>query len=357
MGSTIDRMHEASHEASHKSSAFSSVDLRGWIELEGARLSKSEVLAALSQDPEIVLRFGGEFFLKWNECAARDHFGILPGECPPGMLVCRGEAAGRVDPGYGIMDLEKAIEVAVRLRSDEGVVALSGGVDSALVAKLAKRECVVVGLEGSHDLLHARQVSDELGLSLEQAIIDPCSIEDALRAVLRVIPEIDPVNASIAATLFFVARWAGEHGQRRILAGQGADELFGGYARYLQTQTLGEDMKRDFQGLASQLARDQAVANIHGAYFSLPYMDLRVVRTALSIPPEVKVCGNVRKRPLREVAKRHLPPSIACYEKKAMQYGSGVMKEIQRLANRGGYKKSVAEYVKKIAAEEGRAIS
>lgn len=363
MGSILDRTAiDRMHGSLNASSAISSLDLRGWIELGGIRLSNSEVLEALSQDPGIVLRFGGEFFLKWNEyseneCAARDHFGIMPGECPPGALVRRGEVAGKVDPGYGIMDLEKAIEVAVRLRSDEGVVALSGGVDSALVAKLAERECVVVGLEGSHDLLQAGLVADELELSLEQVVIDSGAIEDALRAVLRVIPGIDPVNASIATTLFFVARWAGEHGHRRILAGQGADELFGGYARYLQTRTLAEDMERDFQNLASQLTRDQAVANIHGAYFSLPYMDLRVVRTARSIPPEMKVLDKVRKRQLREVAERHLPASIVRHEKKAMQYGSGVMKEIQRLANRRGYKKSVQEYVNKIAAEEGRAIS
>jgi len=349
------------HEASRALSEVSLIDLRGWIELGGIRLTNSGVLAALSQDPGVVLRFGGEFFLRWNEysgneCAARDHFGIMPGECPPGALVSRGGIAGKVDPGYCIMDLEKAIEAAVRLRKDEGVVALSGGVDSALVAKLAERECVVVGLEGSHDLLHAGLVADELNLSLEQVVIDPGAVEDALRAVLRVIPETDPVNASIATTLFFVARWAGEQGHRRILAGQGADELFGGYARYLQTQTLAEDMERDFHNLASQLARDQAVANIHGAYFSLPYMDLRVVRTARSIPPEMKIRGNVRKRQLREVAERHLPASVARHEKKAMQYGSGVMKEIQRLAHRGGYKKSVQEYVKKIAREEGREV-
>jgi asparagine synthase (glutamine-hydrolysing) len=352
MGSTVDLI----RDASRPSSAISSLDLRGWIELEGTRLSDREVLAALSQDPGKVLQFGGEFFLKWDECAARDHFGIMPGECPPGALICRGEGAGKVDPGYPIMDLGEAIQVAVRLRSDEGVVALSGGVDSALVAKFAERECVVVGLEGSHDLLHASRVADELALSLEQVVIDPGSIEEVLRAVLRVIPEVDPVNASIATTLFYVACWAGERGHRRILAGQGADELFGGYARYLQTETLGQDMERDFQGLASQLARDQAVANIFGAYFSLPYMDLRVVRTARSIPPEIKVCDGVRKRQLREVAERYLPASIARYEKKAMQYGSGVMKEIQRLANRNGYKKSVQEYVDKMAAEEGRVI-
>ncbi|NMC10445.1 MAG: hypothetical protein GYA39_05650 [Methanothrix sp.] len=49
-----------------------------------------------------------------------------------------------------------------------------------------------------------------------------------------------------------------------------------------------------------------------------------------------------------------MPASVARHEKKAMQYGSGVMKEIHRLAKRSGYKKSVQCYVEKIAREEGR---
>ena len=73
-----------------------------------------------------------------------------------------------MDPKYPLMDLDEAIRIAVQLRSDEGVVALSGGVDSALVARLAGRECVVVGIAGSHDLLHARQVAEEFGLILHQ---------------------------------------------------------------------------------------------------------------------------------------------------------------------------------------------
>ncbi len=105
---------------------------------------------------------------------------------------------GRIDPNYPVMSLGDAIEIAVRLRSDDGVVAMSGGVDSALVARLAGRECVVVGIDGSHDLLHAKQVADMLDLSLERVLIDPGSIEDRLRQVLHVIPKIDPVNASIA---------------------------------------------------------------------------------------------------------------------------------------------------------------
>lgn len=328
----------------------------GWMELAGERLTESEIRVMLFRDPETISRVGGEFFLEWNGCRARDHFGIMPGDCPLGSVVCGDEVTGKIDPKNPVMNLSEAIEIAVRLRSDEGVVAMSGGVDSALVARLAGRECVVVGIEGSHDLLHAKEVAEDLGLALSRVLIDPGSIEDRLRQVLLVIPKIDPVNASIATTLSYVAEWAGQHGHRRILAGQGADELFGGYARYLQTETLAQDLKKDFLGLSQQLARDQSIAALHGTYFSLPYMDVRVVAAALSIPPEQKVCDGVRKKPLREVAERFMPPAIAWHEKKAMQYGSGVMKEIQRLASQKGYKKSVQDYLRYLCREEGREI-
>lgn len=324
------------------------LSLRGWAELDGRRLEKEEIRDILQKDPSQVCAFGGEFFLKWNGCRARDHFGIMPGSSPPGEVVCAGKSSARVDPAYPIMDLDHAIRTAVDLRSDEGMVALSGGVDSALVARLAGRECVAVGLPGSHDLQRARLAAKEMDLTLHEVLIEPQEIEEALTSVLPVIPDKDPVNASIAATLFFVCRWAGENGVERILAGQGADELFGGYSRYLHTKTLAEDMERDFQGLPRQLARDQAVAGLFGAYFSLPYMDCRVVAAARAIPAQMRIVDGIRKRPLRAVAARHLPAAIAWYEKKAMQYGSGVMKEIERLAARRGFKKDLAGYLKAV---------
>ncbi len=322
--------------------------LRGWVEKDGRRLEQEEIEAILEQDPAGVSAFGGEFFLEWNRCQARDHFGIMPGGCPPGEIICAGRPVKKVDPAYPLMDLDRAVAKAVELRSDEGVVALSGGVDSALVARLAGLECVVVGLPGSHDLRRARLAARSLDLTLHEVLIDPADIEPALAAVLPVIPNKDPVNASIAATLFFVCRWAGDQGVERILAGQGADEIFAGYSRYLNTATLAEDLERDFSGLPRQLARDQAVAGLFGACFSLPYMDCRVVRAAMAIPAEMLIVDGVRKRPLREVAARHLPESIAWQEKKAMQYGSGVMREIERLAARRGHKKDLGGYLQQI---------
>ena len=324
---------------------MNTLNISGWVERDGRRLSPAEIGEMLSEHPGDLLRCGGEFFLASDRCRARDHFGIMQGDCPKGTLICGGKIQGTIEPVVPDMPLEEAVVTSVRLRSDEGITALSGGVDSTLVAQLAQRECVAVGLEGSHDLRQAQHAADTLGLTFTAVTITPGEIADAFPAVVRAIPKKDPMNAGIALTQYFIARSAAELGHRRIITGQGADELFGGYLRYLETPTLGADLERDFAGLEQQAARDQAVAALHGTYLSLPYLDCRVVRAARAIPPEEKVREGHRKVPLRTVAERHIPAEFAWYEKKAMQYGSGVWKELQRLARKNGYKTSVQDYI------------
>jgi asparagine synthase (glutamine-hydrolysing) len=269
----------------------------------------------------------------------------MPGNCPKGTLICDGVVKGAIDPAVPDLPLEEAIITAVQLRSDQGVTALSGGVDSALVAVLAGRECVAVGLEDSHDLRQARHAADVLGLTLTCVTITPKEIETALPLVIGAIPYKDPVSTSIALTQYCIARWAGQHGYQRIITGQGADELFGGYTRYLETMTLADDLERDFLRLELQADRDQAIAALHGTYLSMPYMDVRVVRAARAIPAEEKVQRGRRKIPLRQVAERHIPSEFAWYEKKAMQYGSGIWKVLQKLARKNGYKTSIQDYI------------
>jgi asparagine synthase (glutamine-hydrolysing) len=105
-------------------------------------------------------------------------------------------------------------------------------------------------------------------------------------------------------------------------------------------------------GLELQADRDQAIAALHGTYLSMPYMDVRVVRAARAIPAAEKVVGGRRKVPLRQVAERHIPPEFAWYEKKAMQYGSGVWKVLQKLARKNGYKVSLQDYINHISGED-----
>jgi asparagine synthase (glutamine-hydrolysing) len=321
------------------------IHLKGWTELEGNRLSREELQEILRQDPACVSRLGGEFFISWNGCRARDLFGIIPGDIDPGIVVCEGKPVRSILPDPPGMDLEEAIVSAVRLRSDRGICALSGGVDSSLVAKLAGLPCLAIGRTGSHDLAQARKAADALDLPCEFVEIAGQDIREALDAVLPVLPCPGPVDTAIAITQYLITRSAREMGHERVLSGQGADELFGGYARYLGSADLERDLEKDVAGLRHQIFRDQSVAALNRTFLSLPYLDVRVVRAAQAIPSSAKIRDGVRKRPLRMVAARHIPPEIAYHEKKAMQYGTGVWKLLQGLARTNGYKRSLQGYL------------
>lgn len=326
--------------------------IKGWVEVNGRRLSNDEITEICMNCPSEMAHFGGEFYISGEGCRARDVYGIIPGPVPKGTVICDDSLPMAVAPCPPPLDLEEAVVQSVRLRSDEGVTALSGGVDSSLVACLAGLPCVAVGTAGSHDLKQAAMASGAMGLQCERVILTPAQIENALVTVLGLIPDRTPVHASIATTLYCVAEWASSQGYKRVLTGQGADELFGGYARYLSTLTLETDLTRDFLALEQQAARDQAVAGAHGVWFSYPYLDTRVVRAARGIPADEKVRDGIRKWPLRSVAERYIPQKIAWYDKKAMQYGSGVWKVIRDLARHNGYKRSVQGYINQISERE-----
>ncbi|MCQ8894209.1 MAG: asparagine synthase C-terminal domain-containing protein [Methanolinea sp.] len=325
-----------------------SIELAGWVERDGVVLSPGELGALLPEDPLAASSFGGEFSLAWDGYRARDALGIVPGPAPPGTILAGDRVIGKVAPCFRETGLLEAIVTAVRLRSDRGIVALSGGVDSALVAAIARLPCIVAGFEGSSDLAGGTEVARLLGLDCTQVIVTPSDLEDAVARVLCLIPEKNPLDLSIALCWHFIARSAREAGYDRVLSGQGADELFGGYSRYLGGGDTDALLAADFARLPGQVARDQAVTGAEGLLLSYPYLDARVIAAAAAIPAGEKVSGGVRKRALREVAGKFLPPGIAGREKKAMQYGSGIWRELQKFARRKGCR-TVGEFLARVA--------
>lgn len=331
-----------------------SLSIRGWVEEGDLLLTDDQIRFILDEEPERVCRFGGEFAIEYGAYRLRDFLGVVPGNVPPGTFQKNGETLCRIVPDPPEMPLEDAIREAVSLRkSEKSVVALSGGVDSSLIAALADRPCLAVGISGSHDLNRAEEVAAAIGCDLIRVEIDPSRVEPVLRQILSLLPSINPVDASIATTAFFLCEAAADQGYDRIISGQGADELFCGYTRYLESSDLKADRTADIADLPRQLARDQAVAGLFDIWISLPYLDTRVVRAADQIPVGEMIQSGVRKFPLRRIASAYLPEDIAWYEKKAMQYGSGVWKAIRDHARERGFKRAVQGYMNYI--EDGRA--
>ncbi|HJJ31832.1 MAG TPA: asparagine synthase-related protein, partial [Methanocorpusculum sp.] len=193
---------------------------------------------------------------------------------------------------------------------------------------------IAVGAKESHDLDAAKKAATVLDLPLTVYEISEEEIPDALSLVVPLIPKKTSMDAEIAVTEYFVCRCAKDAGFDTLLTGQGADELFGGYARYGSSAHLREDLDADLAVYPVQQKRDFAAASLSGIRFLQPFMDKRVVAAASVLTEEELVSGDLRKIALRRAAETWLPHDLAWKPKKAMQYGSGVSKMIAKLAKK-----------------------
>jgi asparagine synthase (glutamine-hydrolysing) len=307
--------------------------ISGWVE-ENGRVLPAREIETISLDR--LAACGGEFSLACDEFTARDCYGIYPGAGVPGVIRLQGGERA-VMPHVPDLSLEEAVMESVKLRATAGVaVTLSGGVDSALIAVLAGLPCIAVGAENSHDLSAAADAAEKLDLDLTCFPVTEEALEAALPDLIRVLPDLSPMNVEIGITGYFVGAAARHAGYEKILTGQAADELFGGYARYGHSSDLGLDLARDFAGLSAQRERDSAAAGLSGVWYSMPYMDQRVILASRKFSAGELVSGDLRKIALRKVAEKYLPAEIAWKPKKAMQYGSGVTKMLRGIAKKNG---------------------
>ncbi|MCB8820165.1 asparagine synthase (glutamine-hydrolyzing) [Microvirga rosea] len=130
--------------------------------------------------------------------------------------------------------------VSVHLRSDVPVGAyVSGGIDSSLIAILASREQAFgkIGFHGKFtdypgydESSFAEVAAGQAGLDLRQLVITSDDFRDSIE---KVIYHLDhPVGGPGSFPQYMVSKLAAEH-VKVVLGGQGGDEIFGGYARYL----------------------------------------------------------------------------------------------------------------------------
>jgi asparagine synthase (glutamine-hydrolysing) len=255
--------------------------------------------------------------------------------------------------------LQRVVKAYLQDAGEVGVF-FSGGVDSSLVAQCVMDQGVtpvlyVAGFEDSHDVDVAKQSAEELGCPLRETIISFDEAENYLRKVIYAVEEDDLLKISVGLPLYVAAEAAMRDGVGRVFAGQGADELFGGYARYCRilerrgAAELADALWTDVVRMADvNLQRDKGIAFATNIDLVLPFVDLEVIHVASSFPTRLKVESSqdaLRKPVLRETARLFgLSENITRRPKKAMQYGSGAYKAIQRLAKMRGYRRP-SDYV------------
>ncbi|TMC80446.1 MAG: asparagine synthase (glutamine-hydrolyzing) [Chloroflexi bacterium] len=133
-----------------------------------------------------------------------------------------------------------AESVALHLRSDVPVGAyLSGGLDSSIVASLAVEKegpsfLSFTGRFGSDPAYdesgYARELADWKGFKMLDVDI---GADDFVKTIEKVIYHLDyPVAGPGSFPQYVVSALAAKH-RKVVLGGQGGDEIFGGYTRYL----------------------------------------------------------------------------------------------------------------------------
>jgi asparagine synthase (glutamine-hydrolysing) len=241
----------------------------------------------------------------------------------------------------------------VTSEADSTAVAFSGGVDSALVAAGLGGPCYVAGFPDGHDVATARDAADAMGLDLRVVELDHRDLERAVPEVARATGRTNAMDVSIALPLYLVAERAAADGFDRLAVGQGADELFGGYQKVanapgddrVEADTVRGARHETIASLPAGLERDVLALRAAGVEPVAPLLDDRVVDAALSLPGDLLVDGDERKVALRRAASAWVPDSVATRDKKAVQYGSLVSRELDRLARRAGFKRRMDRHV------------
>ncbi len=236
--------------------------------------------------------------------------------------------------------LFSSVEKRTNGLSRVGII-FSGGVDSTLIAKISydlgvDTTLYTVGHETSSDIKFARKTAADMHLPLKIKTLNIVDIKKYTELVLDAIEEFNIMKLGVGMPAYVASEMAYSDGIDVVMSGQGADEIFAGYHRYIQLyidkgEKVQQDLINDVRNLYHvNLQRDDAVTMANSVELRVPYLDSELVDKALNVPMKYKLDNgenNLRKCILREIASDiGVPPEIVRRPKKAAQYGSGINK-------------------------------
>lgn len=146
--------------------------------------------------------------------------------------------SGSLDDAVDAYQFNLKAAIKRQLLSDVPVgVLLSGGIDSALVAAMAKDlgrdlPCISVGFGKGHpecELTDAAETARVLGLPFSSVQVTPEMLMHALPDIVRSVEE--PLGTTSIMPMWYLVKKAREQ-VTVVLTGQGTDEPWGGYRRY-----------------------------------------------------------------------------------------------------------------------------
>ena len=238
-------------------------------------------------------------------------------------------------------------------------ILFSGGVDSTLIAFIAKKLkkdfiCYTTaleepGLKKSEDLEYAEEIAKNLKFKLKTIKLSLEDTEKYIKKTINITGKRDVVTVGVGTTFTPACEQAKKDNIKVLLSGLGSEEIFAGYERHKKAKDINKEC---IQGLADiqkrDLERDEAIMKHYGLSIKIPFLDKELVNYALKIPGEYKIKDDIAKFILRKAAIRlGLENKYAMRKKRAAQYGSRIDSAISKLAKKNGLKYK-ADYLKNL---------
>ena len=206
------------------------------------------------------------------------------------------------------------LEDAVRRRPADAVF-LSGGLDSAALVAVASRNntrlrTFTFGLakDRNSELPAAAEVAKQFGTSHHEVVATPQELARALPEV--VVMRDAPASRPSDVAVHLLCRSA--EGVKRVLTGEGCDEVLGGYRRYIAARFKG-NFRSDLYAAQTGPLPDEVLERTErvGAGAALeaqhPFLDHVLAETVSALPDDMRVRGVATKWILREAARGLLP--------------------------------------------------
>lgn len=277
----------------------------------------------------------------WTPGDGLQQFRDLPERRPPQVAELIAGVEHAAEPPDEVLtairdELITAVDRNMRAEVPVGAL-LSGGLDSSLVttiaAQLAREQgwtlpTFSVGLAGSADLEAARRVAEAAGTEHHERVYTPDELIDWVPEVIGVIESFDPQLVHSSVPNLLVSKLAARH-VKVVLIGEGADELFAGYAHYGEIdsqQELHDELLATIRGLHNLgLQRVDRVAGANSIESRLPFLDFDVVELGLGLPAQWKLTDDEHpeKWLLRKAFEGWLPHDLLWRPKEQFGEGSG----------------------------------
>lgn len=244
--------------------------------------------------------------------------------------------------------LERSILNLTENRSKKYGLLLSGGVDSALLAIILKKNKIkfdcffayVKDTTDSKDLYFAKKLAKDLDLNLEIISSEKKQLPIIIKDIIDITKSTNPINIGVAIPVYLCAKKAKSKNIDVLFSGLGSDELYAGYHKFRLSKDIKEETKKCLENLQKDnLDRDQAIAGFFDLSIVCPYLDKDLINYSLNIDPKYLISNTQNKIIIREIGK-DLGLTKEFFERKkvACQYGSNSDRVIEKLAKENKFK-------------------